>query len=78
MGRQVEATHFCFRLRHDLQQCVIFDLNCPDAQAVRTRAPGIPAEPPDAGFSEPRERSGATSPLLKRRRLPGRPHVVEK
>src|ERR1044071_4609179 len=25
MARQVEASHFCIHLRHDLHQCVIFD-----------------------------------------------------
>ena len=32
MGRQVEASHFCIHLRHDLHQCVIFDRNAPDAR----------------------------------------------
>ncbi|WP_294395120.1 OBAP family protein [uncultured Sphingomonas sp.] len=34
MGRQVEATHFCIHLRHDLHQCVIFDSNTPDARLI--------------------------------------------
>jgi Protein of unknown function (DUF1264) len=34
MGRQVEATHFCIHLRHDLHQCVIFDSNKPDAGLI--------------------------------------------
>jgi hypothetical protein len=34
MGRQVEATHFCIHLRHDLHQCVIFDRNAPDARLI--------------------------------------------
>jgi hypothetical protein len=34
MGRQVEATHFCIHLRHDLHQCVIFDRNTPDARLI--------------------------------------------
>ncbi|WP_233469269.1 OBAP family protein [Caballeronia glathei] len=34
MGRQVEATHFCIHLRHDLHQCVIFDSNRPDARRI--------------------------------------------
>jgi hypothetical protein len=34
MGRQVEATHFCIHLRHDLHQCVIFDRNEPDARLI--------------------------------------------
>src|SRR5699024_3253220 len=34
MGRQVEATHFCIHLRHDLHQCVIFDSNEPDARLI--------------------------------------------
>ncbi len=34
MGRQVEATHFCIHLRHDLHQCVIFDHNAPDARLI--------------------------------------------
>ncbi len=34
MGRQVEATHFCTHLRHDLHQCVIFDRNAPDARLI--------------------------------------------
>lgn len=34
MGRQVEATHFCAHLRHDLHQCVIFDSNAPDARLI--------------------------------------------
>lgn len=33
-GRQVEATHFCVHLRHDLHQCVIFDRNAPDARLI--------------------------------------------
>ena len=34
MGRQVEASHFCIHLRHDLHQCVIFDCNAPDARLI--------------------------------------------
>src|SRR3984957_17777446 len=34
MGRQVEATHFCIHLRHDLHQCVIFDRNAPDGRLI--------------------------------------------
>jgi len=34
MGRQVEATHFCIHLHHDLHQCVIFDSNAPDAKLI--------------------------------------------
>lgn len=34
IGRQVEATHFCIHLRHDLHQCVIFDSNKPDARLI--------------------------------------------
>lgn len=34
MGRQVEASHFCVHLRHDLHQCVIFDRNAPDARLI--------------------------------------------
>jgi len=34
MGRQVEATHLCIHLRHDLHQCVIFDSNKPDARLI--------------------------------------------
>lgn len=34
MGRQVEATHFCTHLRHDLHQCVIYDSNKPDARLI--------------------------------------------
>ena len=34
MGRQVEATHFCTHLRHDLHQCVIFDSNRHDARLI--------------------------------------------
>jgi len=34
IGRQVEATHFCIHLRHDLHQCVIFDRNAPDARLI--------------------------------------------
>jgi hypothetical protein len=34
MGRQVEATHFCIHLRHDLHQCVIFDSNAPNARLI--------------------------------------------
>lgn len=33
-GRQVEASHFCIHLRHDLHQCVIFDSNKPDARLI--------------------------------------------
>ena len=35
MGRQVEASHFCIHLRHDLHQCMIFDRNAPDARLIR-------------------------------------------
>ena len=35
LGRQVEATHFCIHLPHDLHQCVIFDSNKPDARLIR-------------------------------------------
>lgn len=34
MGLQVEATHFCIHLRHDLHQCVIFDRNAADARLI--------------------------------------------
>lgn len=34
MGRQVEASHFCIHLRHDLHQCVIFDRNAPDGRLI--------------------------------------------
>jgi len=34
IGRQVEATHFCIHLRHDLHQCIIFDRNAPDARLI--------------------------------------------
>jgi hypothetical protein len=34
MCRQVEASHFCIHLRHDLHQCVIFDRNAPDARLI--------------------------------------------
>ncbi len=34
MGRQVEASHFCIHLRHDLHQCVIFEANRPDARLI--------------------------------------------
>ncbi|HEY3979641.1 MAG TPA: OBAP family protein [Streptosporangiaceae bacterium] len=34
MGRQVEASHFCIHLRHDLHECVIFDRNEPDARLI--------------------------------------------
>lgn len=34
IGRQVEASHFCIHLRHDLHQCVIFDRNAPDARLI--------------------------------------------
>ncbi|MDB5398154.1 MAG: hypothetical protein JWQ55_172 [Rhodopila sp.] len=34
MGRQVEASHFCIHLRHDLHQWVIFDSNKPDARLI--------------------------------------------
>ena len=34
MGRQVEASHFCIHLQHDLHQCVIFDRNAPDARLI--------------------------------------------
>jgi hypothetical protein len=33
-GRQVQASHFCIHLRHDLHQCVIFDRNAPDARLI--------------------------------------------
>src|SRR5699024_10985477 len=36
IGRQVEATHFCIHLRHDLHQCVNFDRN-----AAEVRVTGI-------------------------------------
>src|SRR3954447_4628268 len=51
MGRQVEATHFCIHLRHDLHQCVIFDSNKPDARLIgieyiitAERFRGLPAD----------------------------------
>jgi len=51
MGRQVEATHFCIHLRHDLHQCVIFDSNRPDARLIgieyiitAERFRGLPAD----------------------------------
>lgn len=34
MGRQVEASHFCIHLQHDLHQCVIFDRNAHDARLI--------------------------------------------
>jgi hypothetical protein len=34
MGRQVEASHFCIHLRHDLHQCMILDSNRPDARLI--------------------------------------------
>jgi hypothetical protein len=34
MGRQVEATHLCIHLQHDLHQCVIFDSNKADARLI--------------------------------------------
>jgi Protein of unknown function (DUF1264) len=34
MGRQVEASHFCIHLRHDLHQCVIFDRNAAEARLI--------------------------------------------
>jgi hypothetical protein len=34
MGRQVEASHFCIHLQHDLHQCVIFDRNAADARLI--------------------------------------------
>lgn len=34
MGRQVEASHFCIHLQHDLHQCIIFDRNAPDARLI--------------------------------------------
>lgn len=34
VGRQVEASHFCIHLRHDLHQCVIFDRNAVDARLI--------------------------------------------
>lgn len=34
MGRQVEASHFCVHLQHDLHQCVIFDRNAADARLI--------------------------------------------
>ncbi len=33
-GRQVEASHFCIHLEHDLHQCVIFDRNALDARLI--------------------------------------------
>ena len=36
-SRQVEASHFCIHLRHDLHQCVIFDCNAPDARLIGIR-----------------------------------------
>ncbi|KOG91855.1 hypothetical protein ADK38_00880 [Streptomyces varsoviensis] len=51
MGRQVEATHFCIHLQHDLHQCVIFDRNAPDARLIgieyiisEERFRGLPAD----------------------------------
>jgi hypothetical protein len=34
MSRQVEASHFCIHLQHDLHQCVIFDRNAADARLI--------------------------------------------
>lgn len=34
MGRQVQATHVCTHLRHDLHQCVIYDRNSRDARLI--------------------------------------------
>jgi len=34
MDRQVEASHFCIHLQHDLHQCVIFDRNAADARLI--------------------------------------------
>jgi len=34
MSRQVEASHFCIHLQHDLHQCVIFDRNEADARLI--------------------------------------------
>ena len=34
MGLEVEASHFCIHLRHDLHQCVIFDRNAADARLI--------------------------------------------
>jgi hypothetical protein len=34
MGRQVEASHFCIHLQHDLHQCVIFDRNAAGARLI--------------------------------------------
>jgi Protein of unknown function (DUF1264) len=34
MGRQVEASHLCIHLRHDLHQCVIFHRNAPGARLI--------------------------------------------
>ena len=34
MRRQVEASHFCIHLQHDLHQCVIFDRNAADARLI--------------------------------------------
>ncbi|MEJ2871800.1 OBAP family protein [Actinomycetospora sp. OC33-EN08] len=34
MGRQVEASHFCIHLQHDVHQCVIFDRNAADARLI--------------------------------------------
>lgn len=34
MGRQVEASHFCIHLQHDLHQCVIFDRNAVHARLI--------------------------------------------
>lgn len=51
MGRQVEATHFCIHLRHDLHQCVIFDCNKPNTRLIgieyiitEERFRGLPSE----------------------------------
>ncbi len=51
MGRQVEASHFCIHLQHDLHQCVIFDSNRADARLIgieyiisEARFQALPAE----------------------------------
>ncbi|GAA4967036.1 OBAP family protein [Pseudonocardia tropica] len=78
-GRQVEASHFCVHLRHDLHQCVIFDRNAADARLIgieyivsAERFAALPAEEKPLWHSHHHEvRSGVLV-------APGVPDLAEK
>ena len=71
MGRQVEASHFCIHLRHDLHQCVIFDRNAPDARLIGIEY--IVSEERFRSLPDDEKRLVAQSPLRGKVRRAGRP-----